>query len=119
MTYLMDVGELLRERGHVVTLTKDLQLERAHDGLQLVTATRRQALLVSHNGKDFRLLHRAWCCWTEEWAIGAQHAGILILPHGSELDSVAHLLAFLQTGHSAENHVFRYFPPPRGWELYE
>ena len=50
----VDVGELLRERGHAVTLTRDLQLERAHDGLQLLTATRRQALLVSHNGKDFR-----------------------------------------------------------------
>jgi hypothetical protein len=65
------------------------------------------------------LLHRVWSCWTEEWAIGAKHAGVLILPHGQESDSVAYLLAFLQTGHSAENHVYRYFPPPRGWGLYE
>jgi len=34
----VDLGELLRGQGHDVTLTRDLGLVRAHDGLQFLTA---------------------------------------------------------------------------------
>ncbi len=110
-----DVSDLLQHLGHNAPNARDLQLADAHDGLHLLNATRRQAILVSHNGKDFRLLHRAWECWTQAWGITEPHAGVLILPHGAYQDSVARLLEFLQAGHPLPNMVYRY-QPWRGWE---
>lgn len=29
------------------------------------------------------MLHEAWLRWTDDWHVAAQHAGIVIIPHGN------------------------------------
>ncbi|MGH2354417.1 MAG: DUF5615 family PIN-like protein, partial [Chloroflexota bacterium] len=74
------VTQSLHNYGHHAWTARDLGLEKAHDGVQLMAAAQQQRVLVSHNWKDFRLLHRTWLHWTEVWQIPLQHAGILIVP---------------------------------------
>jgi len=45
-----------------------------------MAAAQRDRILVSHNWKDFRLLHLTWQHWAGEWRIAQRHAGILIVP---------------------------------------
>lgn len=40
------------------------------------------ATFVSHNAKDFRLLHDAWLRWSAAWGVARSHGGILIVPQG-------------------------------------
>jgi hypothetical protein len=68
-----DVSErlwhLLRIQGHQVFLTKDQHPTRVPDEHQLVTALDLKAHLVTHNYRDFVLLHRAWLLWTSRWRV--------------------------------------------------
>jgi hypothetical protein len=74
-------GALRRLPAHSVITTRDMGMESAKDPDQLLLAAERRWVLVSHNRKDFRLLHRAWHLWTTHWRVPATHAGILIIPH--------------------------------------
>ena len=75
------VAPLLRARGHGVTPTRDLGRSAALDDDQLLLAAQRGWTLVTHNRKDYELLHDAWRRWFSAFAVAATHAGILILPH--------------------------------------
>jgi hypothetical protein len=113
----VEVGALLQREGHTAPTTRDLGLTGAHDGLQLLTAAQRHAVLVTHNGRHLRLLHQAWQCWTVAWQVQHQQAGILVLPHGPAVQSLQRLLDFLQLNWPTVNMVYRY-QAPRGWEPY-
>ena len=110
-----DVAVFLFRAGYAATHTRTLGLQTAHDGLQLLTATDRQATLVTHNAADFRLLHRTWQCWTTAWGLAHQHAGILILPQASPRVLVEYLLLIARSDRSMQNRIYRYFPQ-RGWD---
>ncbi len=56
------LAAILRSVGHTVTLTRDLRRTRAFDEQQLVTALELGTSLVTHNYRDFLLLHRAGSC---------------------------------------------------------
>jgi Domain of unknown function (DUF5615) len=66
--------------GHDVIHTRSVGRESACDDEQLQTSATGQRLLVTHNRKDFRLLHSAWLRWSGDWHIDAVHFGILVLP---------------------------------------
>jgi hypothetical protein len=110
-----DVAIFLFRAGHAATHTRTLGLQTAHDGLQLLTATERQSILVTHNAADFRLLHRTWQCWTAAWGLPHQHAGICILPQGPPRVLVEHLLVLVRSGRATQNRIYRFFPQ-RGWD---
>jgi hypothetical protein len=74
------LATLLRSRGHEVTTTLELGRTRAHDHLQLLLAAHNAWLLVTHNRRDFILLHDAWRLWSEYWQITPRHGGIVVLP---------------------------------------
>ena len=77
--------------GHSVLTAQRMGSQRANDAHHLLEATRMGRLLVTHNVKDFRLLHQAWILWQAAWSIAVPHASILILPHGRERDSAVRL----------------------------
>jgi hypothetical protein len=74
------LAPVLRVFGHEATLTDDLGLTQASDGRQLLTAAEHDWVLVTHNRRDFIVLHDAWRCWTAAWRVQLDHAGIVVVP---------------------------------------
>ena len=69
----------LRFLGHVVTSTYAEGRSAAPDPWLLLEAAERNWTFVTHNRKDFRLLHDAWLRWGRAWGVRQPHAGILVL----------------------------------------
>ena len=70
---------MLRAFGHYVVATREVRLERAPDGAQVLTAAQRNLILVTHDRDDFTLLHDAWYRWAAAWGVSEHHAGILVV----------------------------------------
>jgi hypothetical protein len=76
----LELALLLRARGHDVTSTRDLGAFRAGDVDQLLTAVRNGWVLLTHNRRDFTLLHDAWRVWPRAFNLSLPaHRGILAL----------------------------------------
>jgi hypothetical protein len=103
------LADRLRASGHTVYVTRDVGAATHNDAQQLLSATAAyQALLVTHNYKDYLLLSRAWRLWSEHWQRSEPHAAILVLEQADETDLVQHLTAFLSRGWPVANAVYRY-----------
>ncbi len=73
------VETALRIHGHIVTSTYDARRTGATDGSQLLYAAIHNWVLLTHNRKDFYLLHDAWLLWRHHWGIRPTHAGIIVI----------------------------------------
>jgi len=73
----------LEQAGYVVFTARDRHLANAEDYDILGIAATEGWTVITHNAKDFRLLHGAWLSWHNLWAVSSprSHAGILIFPH--------------------------------------
>jgi hypothetical protein len=90
------LAPLLREAGHDAATTEELGQRRATDDEQLLTAVREIRTVVTHNRRDFLLLHDAWRRWPVGLgAVFPAHAGILVLDHRLEPELAAALTGFL------------------------
>lgn len=71
----------LRMLGHHPAATTEQGLKGATDPQQLMAATRLGRVFVTHNGRDFRMLHEALTLWAARWGLrdAVLHAGILII----------------------------------------
>jgi predicted nuclease of predicted toxin-antitoxin system len=69
------MGEALERRGHDVLITRNLRSVGVDDARQLANAARLGRLLVTHNRRDFVLLHRAWRRWSHDWEVGRYRRG--------------------------------------------
>jgi hypothetical protein len=78
----VNVARRLEALGHTATTARSLNLTGAPDGYHLLLASQSGWLLITHNRKDFELLHDAWLRWSKAWGASATHGGILVLPHG-------------------------------------
>ncbi|MHB8647089.1 MAG: DUF5615 family PIN-like protein [Thermomicrobiales bacterium] len=74
-----DLPDLLRTYGHIVTDVHSEQREGVPDPRQLLFAADRGLTMITHNRRDFLLLHDAWLTWSHEWQIGRRHSGILVV----------------------------------------
>jgi hypothetical protein len=74
-------------RGHEVLTTKQAGRLRAHDDEQLAFAAETRRIFITHNGKDYLLLQRAWRHWSDLWNVTPRpiHSGILVIPQQSPL----------------------------------
>ncbi len=61
-----ELAEHLCHAGHAARTARDLGTERASDDAHLSLAARSGWILVTHNAKDFVLLHAAWHRWSQE-----------------------------------------------------
>ncbi|TAK20103.1 MAG: hypothetical protein EPO26_18560 [Chloroflexota bacterium] len=74
------VAPLLRAAGHDAVTAAEQGRRRATDDEQLLAATQQGRTVVSHNRKDFVLLHDAWRRWSSAYGLALPpHPGILIL----------------------------------------
>ncbi len=76
----LDIAVMVRHASQDVVTTGEAGLLDADDAVHLLTAARAGRILVTHNRRDFRLLHRAWQRWTRDWGVSVGHAGILVIP---------------------------------------
>jgi hypothetical protein len=103
----------LRRHGHDVITTRELHGERAPDYRQLLTASEQDRILVTHDERDYALLHGAWLLWSSVWQVVAQHSGVLIIPQWVppftewEAEGAAtQLTAFVQAHLSLANELY-------------
>ncbi len=83
-----ECADELRAHGHDVIMTRELGRARATDDEQLLFAAQQGRILVTHNWRDFLLLHYAWCRWPLAWdpaVVLPPHAGILVIPQPPDL----------------------------------
>lgn len=111
----VQLGRELRALDHSATTARDLGQERATDGEQLLTAATRSWILVSHNKKDFRLLHNAWLTWRGAWSVRMEHAGVLVIPYAPAEQSAQRVHEFtLGGGGRIPNEMYE-FTTQSGW----
>lgn len=86
-----ELKQLLTESGHDVVSPIELGLRGAGDEMCFLHAASDARTIITHNGKDFSLLHRAWMTWPGQWNIATQpqHSGILSVPHQNLLSPTA------------------------------
>jgi hypothetical protein len=77
------VVPFLQAAGHRAITTREIQREHSSDDDPVFHAWRNRWILVTHNGRDFALVHRTLHRWAATWEIRDIHAGILVIPHGS------------------------------------
>jgi hypothetical protein len=78
----LGLGRLLESAGHAVLRAYHAGVDQATDDEMLLAAVDRGHILITGNGEDFLLLHRAWLRWPRAWGIQSPppHTGILTLP---------------------------------------
>jgi hypothetical protein len=78
-----DVKSYLIAWGHPTVNARDLGLAGLSDAHHLLFAAKNRRILVTHDGKDYRLLHIAWNLWSQDWGVSPrpEHSGVLIHPH--------------------------------------
>jgi hypothetical protein len=111
----VEVTVYLRLAGHTVRTTESLGKRKAGDDEQLAIAAQSGWILVTHNIRDYELLHDAWHRWSMMWGVSAQHSGILALepgPNEQRLSAAIIELLNAKPDLTNELHVWR---PRHGW----
>jgi hypothetical protein len=122
----MRMAALLRAAGHHVVTARELGMTGADDDVVLLAAADRASAVISHNVKDFTLLHGAWLRWTARWSVDARHGGILLLPQPTAAERLRDamnaveltrlVLALVAQGSPRPNELWQW-QRGRGWVL--
>jgi hypothetical protein len=109
--------------GHEVKSTSGERRFGASDSQQLLLAAERGWVLVTHNRRDFRMLHDAWYLWSRRWGVSPSHAGILVvrLYTGQPMADVASVISTLLVDPSAatlDNSMYEW-QQSAGWTRYQ
>lgn len=108
----------LRQRGHDALTTVQASNKEQSDVHQLPFATRTRRFLITHDLRDYPMLHEAWHELAREWGVTARtlHPGILILPPTARLDiaRAAHEIDALVGREEIVNRLLRW-KVPVGW----
>jgi Domain of unknown function (DUF5615) len=106
---------LLRAAGHDTTTAQEAGLSHASDDAQLLAAAQQQRILVTHNRKDYVLLHDAWRRWPVAWGtLAPPHAGILVLDHRPERELAAAVETFIAAVHHDPANLLCWWRPHDG-----
>ncbi len=98
--------------GHDAITTRALHRRRARDEQQLMFAVHERRIFVTHNARDFILLHDAWHLWTYTWGVQEEHTGIFIPPQdptswpAPKIALEIHL--FIKTGQPIANQLYEW-----------
>ena len=106
----------LEALGHVATHAHFRQLDRVPDFVHLLEAATNNLTLVTHNAKDYRLLHGAWTMWPRHFGTEWTHAGILIIPQArwSTQECAQEIDQLFRETSSFDNQIRRW-TPSNGW----
>src|SRR5687768_15840519 len=72
--------EPLDARGHNTRTTHDVARHNASDAEQLLLATDRRWLLITHDKRDYVLLAQLWRALADRRGATEQHAAVVIVP---------------------------------------
>ena len=105
-----DIALALAGLGQNVMTARDPGLDGIDDDEQLLAATGGGRTLVTHNGKDFILLHPAWRRWSRAWGVPVSQAGILIVPQMQQVppDMAAQAIDAIQSRVPLANELYAY-----------
>jgi hypothetical protein len=78
----LGVGVALARVGHDVTSARSTNREHRRDDDQLLHASHEQRIILTHNKRDFELLHDAWHRWSRSWGVQSVHGGIIVIHQG-------------------------------------
>jgi hypothetical protein len=103
-----DTVVALRALGHAVVTTRDIGQENATDDVQLLTAASNNWILVTHNRRDFLLLHRAWRNWAAALQLSLRHSGMLVIPQQTWLFAMEAAIVdrFIRTVPALANEMY-------------
>lgn len=107
------VGVLV-SHGHRARSARDEGRESARDPEQLLFAAERGWMIVTHNKKDYRLLHVAWQVWSAAWRTSQRHAGILILEQTAVEDFAPAVLDLIGSDVQVSNQLYEW-SRTHGW----
>lgn len=118
------VAYYLQQLGHQAMTARELGMARAQDGEVLLAAAADDATVVTHNTRDFQMLHDAWIRWSRAWNVSALRPGILALADVARGGPswTLHLMAqeihqFLNQGPELANELY-YCRSPR-WQRWQ
>jgi hypothetical protein len=74
-----EVARILRLESHDVRSFREIHTERVTDDEQLALAYENNWIFITHNVRDFTLLHSAWRRWSRLWGVDVLHPGIIAL----------------------------------------
>lgn len=110
-----DLADHLRQAGHGARTSHALGMERDGDEAYLSRSAQAAWILITHNAKDFVLLHAAWRRWTAEWGVSVEHAGILVLiPPVASAQAAQEVLSLLRANSPLPNALYLW-RRSRGW----
>jgi hypothetical protein len=106
-----NIVPFLHMAGHRAITTRDLRREHSSDDQQLFFAWQQQWIFVTHNGRDYSLIHGALHRWAMTLDIDAIHAGILVIPHGLSARMAASILdVFVASEWTIANTLYAWRP---------
>jgi hypothetical protein len=109
--------QLLGGYGHTVQHARTTPgMTSVTDGKQLTFAIHHASVLLTHNGKDFHLLHDAWRRWTDMWQLSVSHEGILLIPQHVDKAIIARAVHDRITGSGALSNEFYEWTAHQGWQ---
>lgn len=99
----------LRQQGHDVVTTTQASNKGNSDVQQLLYATRTERILITHDRRDYPMLHEAWHELARWWGVAVTflHPGIIILPPVTRLGIVeaAYEVDVLVVGETVANRL--------------
>jgi hypothetical protein len=114
------LGSRLRIAGHTVHTTHQHGRTETSDGNQLLFAAANGWTIITHNRKDFELLHDAWLRWTSSWNLRNIHHGILIISQRMALeDNATAINTLLPEYPNPDNQLFGYDIATHSWRRYD
>lgn len=112
-----EVASILRSYGHDAITVDALQRKGSKDDAVLWLAARSGRTVVTHNYRDFTMLHRAW----HRWGVHETHPGILI-PRQHVTYRPLHIAQkiqeFVELGHPTENELW-VLEPDSAWHRFD
>jgi hypothetical protein len=103
----LDLVDLLTAAGHTATSARAEGLSSAFDYVQMLAAWERNAVLITHNRRDFTEQHEAWYELPRRWGVaGPSHPGIIVPDHCPETTYGPHLIAFVAAGHPLTDRLY-------------
>ncbi|MGH2559930.1 MAG: DUF5615 family PIN-like protein [Thermomicrobiales bacterium] len=114
MAYPLTIA--LRTIGFDAEAVKDHAAFRWSDAHQLSLAVDLERTVITHNSKDFRIMHETLALWSRRWdVIGAtRHRGILVLPQLLVPELVPLIEDFASGWDDIDNRLFEW-DRRRGW----
>lgn len=112
---------LLRALGHAATSTLAEGRLGAPDPHRLLYAAERGWTIVTHNRRDYRLLHDAWRLWGHAWRAARPHAGILVIEQvpGQPAAEIARLIDGLVNDPATTlSNALYDWKPDAGWRRF-